>query len=151
MRFFYSILLLEASLIAILCFGDIGFDKPGKYGLDFDAGIFLVICYVVTLALGVGFAVKRRRFWLIGLQFLPICGFCVSLLLPDRHYDAARYQYLIGKSDKEFRRELGSDIRSTEFLNNSSGKRDGERVYLNGISVLISPDGIVLRVEANNR
>ena len=39
----WCLLALQLLVIAVLVFGDVGFDKPGKYGLDFRHFLALIV------------------------------------------------------------------------------------------------------------
>ncbi|KAA1257413.1 hypothetical protein LF1_52620 [Rubripirellula obstinata] len=66
----------------ILMFGDIGFDKPGRFGLDFDHAILLIAISLLALLSGL-IAVYIARSLLSGLAllasaFLVILGIMAS-------------------------------------------------------------------------
>jgi len=109
MRILHILLLLQAALTAVLCFGDIGFDKPGRYGLDFNAGVTLVTFYAAALLVGIVVAIRLKRFWWLGIQVLPILCVGGYRLLPDPHFDASHYQFLVGKSRVELRQAIGTE------------------------------------------
>ena len=46
MKLFWSICLLQCLIVLVLFFGDIGFDRPGRFGLDF--GHFLILLLLFT-------------------------------------------------------------------------------------------------------
>jgi hypothetical protein len=45
-------LIFESALLALLVFGDIGFDHPGRFGLDFNALIVVRAAYALALLFG---------------------------------------------------------------------------------------------------
>lgn len=70
MKAFWIVCGLQFLVVLALFFGDIGFDKPGKFGLDF--GHFLVLM-LVQLCLSVAAAViiiRKKRWAYFGAQFL---------------------------------------------------------------------------------
>jgi hypothetical protein len=151
MRILYILLLLQAALAAVLCFGDIGFDKPGKYGLEFNAGVTLLLFYVVALLLGFVVATKLRRFWWLGVQLLPILCVGGYFLLPAPHFDASRYQFLVGKSKAELDRAIGSPRGALTGFQGKPGLPNEGFINLRGMTVFISSNGTVVRVESNTR
>jgi hypothetical protein len=56
----------------MVLFGDIGFDKAGVFGLDFDAFIIIAGVYVIALVAGVGLALVMGRKRLAAIQLIPI-------------------------------------------------------------------------------
>ena len=151
MRILYPLLLLQAAFAIILCFGDIGFDKPGRYGFDFDLGIILLVLYIAALLLGLAFAAKLRRFWWFGVQFLPILCVGVYFVLPAPRFEVSRYQFLVGKTKAELVRAIGSPRGALTGAHGGPGQPDEEFVDLRGMTVFISSNGTVVRVESNNR
>jgi len=66
---------LQLAGLALVLFGDIGFDRPGRYGLDF--GHLLLIVVVVALAwvtAVVCAAVARSRAWLLIQAAMLLAG-----------------------------------------------------------------------------
>ena len=49
-------------IVAIFALGDIGFDHPGRYGLDFGDALILMVLQVV-LFLAAGVIIVKKRFW----------------------------------------------------------------------------------------
>lgn len=49
---FWLVPILQWIIFFVIRFGDIGFDKPGRYGLDFDALFYLAIIYLCLLLFG---------------------------------------------------------------------------------------------------
>lgn len=151
MRILYLLIPLQAALVAVLWLGDIGFDKLGKYGLDIEAGIVLLVIYLAALAAGLAFAIKFRRFLLFGVQLLPALFVGVYHLLPDPRFDASRHQYLVGKSKMELIQVLGSPRGALTGLHAGEGQPVEEFIDLRGMTIFISSTGTVLRVEPNDR
>lgn len=70
--------IVQLVALSVLQFGDIGFDKPGRYGLAFEHGLGLVVIYLVALAFGVYFAYSRRDLYAAIVQALLLVG-CIPL------------------------------------------------------------------------
>lgn len=43
---------LQGLAVLVLAFGDIGFDRPGRFGLDFDHGVFFVLMWLGSACMG---------------------------------------------------------------------------------------------------
>ncbi len=85
----------QALLLCIVLFGDIGFDRPGRFGLHFSHLIIIVLVYLCTLITGCVYAVKRgKRALVVAQALLPIVALLYSLR-PLPSYDSADYQYLV--------------------------------------------------------
>ncbi len=69
---FYILLGVQALCWLLILFGDIGFDKPGKYGLDFSALLPIGAVYLIALLSGVVLALLKKRWFVASSQFLPI-------------------------------------------------------------------------------
>ncbi len=70
MKTFWSLCVLQCLVILALYFGDIGFDKPGKFGLDFGHFIILMLiqgCLFITAA---SIIIRKKRWNYFSLQFL---------------------------------------------------------------------------------
>ncbi len=151
MHILYILLLLQAALATVLCFGDIGFDHPGRYGLDFDDAVKLLGFYAAALLLGLVVATKLGRSWWLGVQLLPILFYMCYSNLPDPQFDASHYQSLVGKSKAELVRAIGSPRGAVTGYHGGLGRPDEEFINLRGMTVIISSNGTVVRVESNNR
>lgn len=53
--------LLQLASMLVLVFGDIGFDKPGRFGLDFEHALWLGVVWLAAAGLGVVLACRMRR------------------------------------------------------------------------------------------
>lgn len=63
MKSFWTICLLQCLVILVLFFGDIGFDKPGKWGLDFEH--FLILSLVQgCLFIAAVVTILRSKKWI---------------------------------------------------------------------------------------
>ena len=136
---------------AVLLFGDIGFDKPGRLGLDADSGLLILVLYSGALLLGLAMAARHRKpAWAV-VQLLPSFMFAAWLSLPAAHYDASKYRHLVGMSRQELRRTIGSARGAVTGWQGGSGTETEEFVSLRGMVIYISASGIVTRVEASSR
>lgn len=61
----FSVAIANAFICAVLAFGDIGFDHPGRYGLDFDHLVLLVFCQSVLTLSWIWLAIKFEKLSLI--------------------------------------------------------------------------------------
>ena len=97
-------------------FGDIGFDHPGRFGLDFDDAIRLIAIYCAAILCGIVFAGLRKR-WISALMQLAIPSLIglISFLLHSGGptIRAADHLDLMGKTKAEVHAELGLNSRRT--------------------------------------
>ncbi len=145
------ILALQLFIIAIFVFGDIGFDFPGAFGLDFDHFIILAGMYGVLFVVGFIRSIKRAETkWMLAQLAAPaaILIYMASYpLLYHRPLDAADYQHLVGKSKADVRAALGRQESTSSGLGgDASGPYEFESY--NGMEIHYSPDGRVRSVEA---
>ncbi len=63
-------LAVQLLALLVLVFGDIGFDKPGRFGLDFGHLLLLAALWVAALGVGLFLACRRRRFGIVALQLI---------------------------------------------------------------------------------
>ena len=88
----------QALLMAVLLFGDIGFDRPGRFGMSFGHGILLSFLYLVVLIFGIVYScVKRKWYTLFSQTMIPLLVI-VYTSWPATRYDAHEYQHLLGKT-----------------------------------------------------
>lgn len=72
----YVLLAIEAALLLVVVFGDVGFDKPGRFGLDFGTALFLGAAFVAAWSYGVWCSVRRRAWPALALHLaLPVLAF----------------------------------------------------------------------------
>ncbi len=155
MRVFYWLLLIQMGLAGAIVFGDVGFDKPGKYGLDSGDAIWMLAAYGAALLLGVGVAIRRKQGWGLAVQLMPVLvwlGYRQLLLrgVFDSKYDASEYQYLVGMSKEDLVRVIGAPRNRVSVITYEAGA-EVEYLSLRGMRVVMSVEGVVLRVEPNNR
>lgn len=81
MKFLIPNIVIQSILILILFHGDIGFDKPGKYGLSFEEGIFISICLINSI-IYVFFKLIKERKWKLLLTelYVPVIVIVLSLI-----------------------------------------------------------------------
>lgn len=75
----YALIAVQALCWLMFLFGDIGFDKAGKFGLDYDAFILIAAVYAVALVAGVVLALVKRQKRLTAVQLFPIIVFLLCL------------------------------------------------------------------------
>jgi hypothetical protein len=140
---------IECLVLAVFLFGDIGFDHPGRFGLDFDDAIMLAVLYCGVLLGGVIYTARNRRWWAIALQLVIPVVFYLYVSAPPRvgpPLNPANYQHLVGKTKSEVEEALTGTRRITSgFLHDEKGEREFESY--NGMRIFYSMDGHVLSVE----
>ena len=145
------ILALQLILLAIFVFGDIGFDFPGAFGLDYDHFVILAGIYGVLFVVGFVRSIKRAETkWMLAQLAGPatiLIYMAIAPLIYNRPLDAADYQHLVGKSKAEVRAALG---RQESTSSGSGGDANGPYDFesFNGMEIHYSPDDRVLSVEA---
>jgi hypothetical protein len=146
-RFRLAVPLLLCGQIACICllqFGDIGFDHPGKFGLDFDDLVLICVVYGIVLIAGLACSVIKKHWLAVVAQVcIPIAVLAFSFR-PEPQYDAAQYQNLKGKSKSEVETILGTRGKAAGFEGHPGGNR--EFVRYGGMTVTYSPDGKVIAV-----
>jgi hypothetical protein len=129
-----ALILFQCFLICVLLFGDIGFDHPGKYGLDIEDYYRILGAYYIAWANGVGLAVALKEWRLLELQlaipFVTGIGVRLHEAWRSRPIDAGDYQHLIGITTAEVRAELGN--RSCYYSH--TGGKDHE--WYNGMELI---------------
>lgn len=61
---------LQSLIILLLFFGDIGFDKPGKLGLDFDHFLILMFILICLFIAAVVIVAKRKCWNYLSAQYM---------------------------------------------------------------------------------
>lgn len=138
-------LALQVASVAVLVFGDIGFDHPGRFGLSFNHGIYFTVIYSVSLLLGFVFAIKKRSRKIATVQIaIPILLVALQFRSVP-HYEALDYQHLVGKSKNKVQSTLSPRL-------TVSGIQGGrEFTSYQGMTVFYNEDGSVASVEENSR
>jgi hypothetical protein len=131
-------IVLQCVVIVVLQFGDIGFDKPGRFGLDYDDAIKLLVLYGALLVAGLCWAAVTRRWRLLALQLaLPLLVVMSNRAIYNwqrREVDPANYQHLVGMSKTEAHDALWGHRHVTS---GSTGEYDIE--HYNGMVIRYSP------------
>ena len=70
MRLFWSICTLQCLVILLLYFGDIGFDKPGRFGLAFEHFLILLLLQGGLFVSAVAIILRRKEWRYVSAQFL---------------------------------------------------------------------------------
>ena len=65
--------------IAVVMFGDVGFDKPGRFGLDFGHLLLIAAAEVALSIALVVFSILKKKWW-PGVSSLTILGTGVALV-----------------------------------------------------------------------
>lgn len=142
---------VQALCWCVLMFGDIGFDHPGKYGLDFIHGILIVGVYAALLISGVALAIVRRRWVALAIQAVPIVGYLAYVSAPLPTYHASEYTSLVGRSRQDVERKLGHPRGELRGALSDERHKDVEFVSLRGMTIFIGRDDVVVSVEPNDR
>jgi hypothetical protein len=134
----------HVGLLCLVAFADIGFDHPGKFGMDYDDFVLIIVLYGGVLIAGLAWSFSKRRWKSAVLQI------CIPVALvgydfrPYPRYDAAQYQYLKGKSKSEVEGILGTRGAVTGFEHHPDGDR--EFAAYRGMTVKYSSKGRVMAV-----
>jgi hypothetical protein len=144
--FMWTPIVLQWLLLMILVFGDIGFDHPGRFGLDFGHFILFVFLYVVALVAGIVLAIWSRAWGSLLAQILVPLAVFIQQSWPPPRFDAAQHQNLVGKTEPEVEEILHHARHLTSRQSNESGE---ERAYVGyrGMTVIYSRDGHVVTVK----
>jgi hypothetical protein len=140
------LVVVQSALAAVYLFGDIGFDH-GRFGLDFDALIVIAVLYVLALLAGLACSLNEKNWLTALLQLGLIFSVYAYENRPYPRYEAAAYQHLKGMSRAEVEGMLGTRWLTTSL----EGHPDGDREFLhyNGMTVIFSPQGRVMRVDSD--
>lgn len=80
MTAFWIVCFVQCLIVLVLYFGDIGFDKPGRYGLDFDHFLFLMLLQGCLFAAAAIMIVRSRQWNYFGVQFVLFVVTAVGIL-----------------------------------------------------------------------
>jgi hypothetical protein len=145
----------EIALVLLVLFGDIGFDRPGRFGLAFDHLLLFAAAFVVVWTIGTWRAVRLRRWPAVALQIsLPFCA-CAGLAYVQAppevpRFRAEEHQHLVGRNELDVQAELGDAAGATLFILEQDGAADLRELQLAGMTVRYSA-GKVAAVEPNER
>jgi hypothetical protein len=143
-------MIVQVAAAGVLVFGDIGFDIPGRYGLDIVDGIVLAALFVIALLFGVTICVIKKKRVALGVQLIiPVLFVGYHIFpRPDPKLDAAQFQHLIGMSRTEAQSELGRfRTRVTGTMREAGATEDLEFEGYNGLTIYYSAAGTVVRVK----
>jgi hypothetical protein len=140
-------IIIQNLLLFVLLFGDIGFDVPGRFGLDIEHGVVIFVLYIGFLLFGVIRSVFKKEWKFLISQIVVPLVVVAFLILPSPGLDAKKYQYLVGKTVAEVERER---IKNRIFISeeNVNGIIIKEQTY-KGMTIVFSVDGIVIKVISN--
>lgn len=65
---FRAAIAAQVLIVSIVALGDIGFDHPGRFGLDFGHLLLLALLWLLATMLGFVFAWKARSLGLLTIQ-----------------------------------------------------------------------------------
>jgi hypothetical protein len=147
----YILLGVQALCWLLFLFGDIGFDKPGKYGLDFSALVLIGAVCLIALLSGTVLGFLKKRWFIASSQFLPILAALLYIYLPYRTYDPTNYQDLVGKSKAEVEKRIGHPRGAVTGFMSDDRHKDVEFIQLRGMVIYISNSGIVEGIEPSYR
>jgi hypothetical protein len=144
---------LQFLIVAVLCFGDIGFDRPGRFGLDFGDFLLLMASYLAVLGWGLAYAAFNKQWrWMAIQGMFPLVAYAaVYFFLTSKvNFNAATNQHLVGMSKTEVHSLLGQRNRITSGAGSSrvgSKQIDYEFESYQGMTVYYRPNGSVIAVE----
>jgi len=141
----FLLIAVQAALLAIFAFGDIGFDHPGKFGLDFDHFMILMGLYLVALLAGILRSVVRKNWIVAFAQVLIPLSIVILMNRPDPYLRATDYQGLVGKTKAEVVEMIGNG--NSGFETTESNEEREFEMY-KGLTVYYSPDGRVVKIVA---
>jgi uncharacterized membrane protein YhaH (DUF805 family) len=81
MKAFWTLCVLQFLVALTLYFGDIGFDKAGKFGLDFDHFLLLMLVQGCLFVAAASMIIRRKRWILFSVQFLLLAITTAGVLL----------------------------------------------------------------------
>ena len=147
MNVIVTLIIAQLLLLAVLLFGDIGFDHPGRFGMSFGHGILLSALYVIALVSGLVFSCIKRKWKASFPQLLVPLLLVAYMYWPAPHYNASEYQYLMGKT----RAEVEAQLSSRDAVYGMQADDTGETEFgsYKGMTVSYSSDGVVVKVESN--
>ena len=80
MKLLGSIFILQCLVILALYFGDIGFDKPGRFGLDFGHFLILMVTQTCLLVAAVTTIIRKKQWRYFRVQFLLLVVTAVGVV-----------------------------------------------------------------------
>jgi len=79
-RAFWRACGFQGLIVIVLLFGDIGFDRPGRFGLDFGHLLLLLVVDTLLIAWAVTIAIRARSWPLAGIQALLLLATAASVV-----------------------------------------------------------------------
>lgn len=79
-KLFWIIYVMQYLVVLVLYFGDIGFDKPGRFGLDFEHFLFLMLLQGCLSGGAVIVVFLRRQWKYLGVQLILLIVTAVGVL-----------------------------------------------------------------------
>ncbi len=70
MKLLWSISIMQCLVILVLYFGDIGFDKPGRFGLAFDHFLILMFIQICLFVAAIVVIIRNKQWKFFGAQIL---------------------------------------------------------------------------------
>lgn len=70
----------QGLVVIVLFFGDIGFDRPGRFGLDFGHLLLLLVVDVFLIAWALTIAIRARSWPYVGVQALLLLAASASVI-----------------------------------------------------------------------
>jgi hypothetical protein len=138
------LLCVQVGLLALVQFGDIGFDHPRRLGLDFNDFVLISSVYAIVLIVGLACSIVTKQWKTAVLQIcIPLAALAYNHR-PYPQYDALQYQHLKGKSKDEVEAILGT----RGVVTGLEGHPDGDRATATyrGMTVKYSSKGRVTEV-----
>ena len=80
MKAFWLVCFVQCLVLLVLYFGDIGFDKPSKLGLDFGHFLALMLLQVCLFVAAAVMIVRRRKWNYFGVQLLLFGATALGIL-----------------------------------------------------------------------
>ena len=77
-RAFWRACGFQGLIVIVLLFGDIGFDRPGRFGLDFGHLLLLLAVDLILMAWTVTIAIRTRSWLYAGVQTLLLLAVVAS-------------------------------------------------------------------------
>lgn len=80
MKLLWSICIMQCLIILVLYFGDIGFDKPGRFGLAFDHLLILMFMQSCLFVTAIVIIFRRKQWKFFGAQLLVLVVSAVGVV-----------------------------------------------------------------------
>ncbi len=157
MKLLSTLIAARIVLATIVVMGDAGFDKAGRYGLDFGTVLALGGLFALAWLVGVFLAIRGKAWPALGLQLVLPCAACLGLVAMESahaptmpQFFAKDHQHLVGQSRADVDESIGQPPGSTLVTIN---RDDGEwhELRLQGMTISFSKYGIVTEVVPNDR